>query len=419
MLNTLLFLRNRLAERLWLKPLLMCLLSFLGTTGAYIAGTWFEPGDVPEISTDTLKVLLGVLTSGMLVIATFAVGAMISAYASASRTATPRAFSLIIADDVTQNALSTFVGAFLFAVIALLAVMNGLYAVPARFFLLVLTLAVFWIVVMTFIRWVDRIARLGRLGMTLDKVEHATRLSIQHYQAAAFGRVAETRGQGSTTDLRKERIGYLQRVDWDALQQLAERVEAKIKVHALPGAFITPEKVLATLSRSSGEELPDKELRRFRRAFLIGDQRLFDEDPRFGFIVLSEIASRALSPAVNDPGTAIQITGRLVRLFHNWRHPDKQSEAYEERRYDRIEAPRIRVEDLFEDAFVGISRDGAGFREVMIRLQKAFHAIGALDADMARVARHHAGQSLLRAKEAMPFEPDYEAVKAAHDGYGQ
>jgi uncharacterized membrane protein len=37
--------------------------------------------------------------------------------------------------------------------------------------------------------------------------------------------------------------------------------------------------------------------------------------PRFGLITLSEIASRALSPAVNDPGTAIQIISSHVRLF--------------------------------------------------------------------------------------------------------
>jgi uncharacterized membrane protein len=39
---------------------------------------------------------------------------------------------------------------------------------------------------------------------------------------------------------------------------------------------------------------------------------------RFGLITLSEIASRALSPAVNDPGTAIQIISSHVRLFSLW-----------------------------------------------------------------------------------------------------
>jgi uncharacterized membrane protein len=44
--------------------------------------------------------------------------------------------------------------------------------------------------------------------------------------------------------------------------------------------------------------------------------RYFHEDPRFGLITLSEIASRALS--VNDPSTAIQIISSHVRLFSVW-----------------------------------------------------------------------------------------------------
>lgn len=59
------------------------------------------------------------------------------------------------------------------------------------------------------------------------------------------------------------------------------------------------------------------EMSQIARAFLIGDERTFDDDPRFGLVVLSEIASRALSPAVNDPGTAIDIIGTFVRLFRS------------------------------------------------------------------------------------------------------
>jgi hypothetical protein len=47
---------------------------------------------------------------------------------------------------------------------------------------------------------------------------------------------------------------------------------------------------------------------RLSSAFLVGPDRSFKQDPRFGMIVLSEIASRALSPGVNDPGTAIDVS---------------------------------------------------------------------------------------------------------------
>ena len=58
------------------------------------------------------------MASGMLVMATFAVGSMVAAYASASNTASPRSFSLVISDDSSQKALSAFVGAFIFSTVA-------------------------------------------------------------------------------------------------------------------------------------------------------------------------------------------------------------------------------------------------------------------------------------------------------------
>jgi uncharacterized membrane protein len=75
-----------------------------------------------------------------------------------------------------------------------------------------------------------------------------------------------------------------------------------------------------------------------------------------------------LSPAVNDPGTAIQIISSYVRLFSLWAEPlDSKSR---ENSYDRIAVPELTIEDLFEDAFRPLARDGAGNIEVMIRLQK-------------------------------------------------
>ena len=412
MWNTLFYLRNRLAECLWLRPLVMCIVSVLALVVAYYAGTWFEGDHFPEISADTLKVLLGVLTSGMLVIATFAAGAMISAYASASQTATPRAFPVILSDDVSQNALSSFVGAFLFAVIALLAVMNDIFHTGARFLLLLLTLGVFWVVVMTFIRWVDRIARLGRLGTTLGQVEETVTRSIQHYQASWLWRACPPDPNPKGLGIHQSQIGYLQRIDWPRLQEIAEEANLRIQILALPGKFVTPDQCLAILSGKSKEDLNAKEINEIQNAFHIGDKRMFDEDPRFGFVVLSEIASRALSPAVNDPGTAIQIIGQFVRLLHLWKNPTREFNPEKQSRFDRLQVAPISLEGIFEDAFLGIERNGAEFKEVMIRLQKAYQAIGKMDEELQALASQHAQQTLRRAEEALAFDEDYQAVKA-------
>ena len=166
---------------------------------------------------------------------------MVSAYASASSSATPRSFSLIVADDVSQNALSAFIGAFIYSVVALVALMNGLYGKAGQFMLFALTMFVFALIVVTFVRWVDRIARLGRLSSTIDRVEAAAAAAIKRRQSTPrLGGVPAQVPPNVSRPVYGNGIGYLQRLDAAALQARAEKSGLRIFVAALPGTFCTP-----------------------------------------------------------------------------------------------------------------------------------------------------------------------------------
>jgi uncharacterized membrane protein len=406
------FLLKRLGERLWVKPLGMCILSIAAVFLARAADFTELDRFVPNITTDSIETLLTAISTSMLVIATFAVASMVSAYASASTTATPRSFSLVIADDVSQNALSTFIGTFIFSIVALGPLKNGYYDQGGRFALFVMTLTAFAIVILTFVRWVDRIARLGRLGTTIDKVEAATAAALRRRRVDPYlhGSPVEA-GRTGGRPVYGNSVGYVQRVDVSALQSWAKKSRARVTLAALPGTFSAPGRVLAYVTADSSKG-SDLDTDRVAKAFLIGNDRTFDEDPRFGMIVLSEIANRALSPAVNDPGTAIEVIGSYVRLFALWREPVPETE---ERTFecDRVEVPELSMWDMFDDAFTPIARGGAGMVEVAVRLQKAFQALAAFgDASMREVAFHHSRLALARAEKALDLPEDLETVRA-------
>lgn len=179
MIDRLKFFVSRLRERLWIRPLAMCVLSVGLASLAKAADYGNVAHFVPSVSAETIETLLKIIAASMLVIATFAVGSMVSSYASASDTATPRSFPLVISDDVSQNALSSFIGSFIFSIVSLIALLNGFYDSGGRFALFCLTLFAFAAVILTFVRWVDRIARLGRLGTTVDKAESAAANSFE------------------------------------------------------------------------------------------------------------------------------------------------------------------------------------------------------------------------------------------------
>jgi uncharacterized membrane protein len=407
------FLINRIRERLWIRPLALCVLS----TATVFLVTMVDTDEigrlVPAISQASIETLLTIISASMLVIATFAVASMVAAYASASNTATPRAFSLVISDDVSQNSLSTFVGAFIFSVVALIALQNSYYGKAGRFALFVLTLMMLAMIIVTFVSWVDRIARLGRLKGTINKVEGATAAAFRRRRRAPTLRGAPG-GRREIGDLviYGGSIGYVQRVDVTALQACAEKSRLRITLAALPGTFSAPGRDVAYVRADSGD-LSGIDTSRIAKAFLIGDDRQFEEDPRFGLVVLSEIASRALSSAVNDPGTAIYIIGAFVRLFALWSDPVEKGDT-QTGECDRVEVPEISLLDMFDDAFTAIARDGAGAIEVAVRLQKAFESLASIgDVAMRNAAIHHSRMALARAENAMELPADLQVVRNA------
>lgn len=406
------FLLNRFSDRLWVKPLAVCLFSIAMAFAAKLADNTALAKLVPTIAADSIETLLSIMAASMLVIATFSVASMVSAYASASSTATPRSFTLVVADDASQNALSTFVGAFIFSIVALTAFKNNYFGTAGLFILFVLTAIVFAMVIITFVRWVDRIARLGRLGSTIGKVEQATADALQRRRATPTlcGVSRQSRAQGRA--IFSTSVGYVQHVDIAALQAWAEKVQLRVVVAALPGTFASPDRALAYISNCPSDQ-PEIDCKGVAESFQIGEHRFFDDDPRFGLVVLSEIAGRALSPAVNDPGTAIDIVGTLLRLFVLWNQTAAAGDTHTPK-YDRVEVPELSIRDMFDDAFTAIARDGAGVVEVSVRLQKALHSLASVgDAPMRDAAEYHGRLALKRAQTAMDITEDLAAVREA------
>lgn len=414
------FLMRRIRERLWVKPLWICIVSSIAVFGAKVSDKLPLAHMAPDVSSASVESLLSIMAASMLAIATFAVASMVSAYSSASTTATPRSFPLVIADDVSQNALSTFVGAFIFSVVALMAMKNGYFEVAGRFTLFSMTVAVLGFVVFTFVRWTDRIARLGRLGATVEQVELATAAAMRsRRKLPALGGIARNpQAPSAGRAVFASKVGYVQQIDMQALQEFAEGMGGRVVVDALPGTFAMPGSPLAHVLMGS-TVVDEAGLQAVATAFTIGRDRLFDHDPRLGLIVLSEIAGRALSPAVNDPGTAIGIVGTLVRLFTLWAQPGSEHLAAQPVEFDRVEARELQLDDLFDDAFTAIARDGAGTVEVGIRLQKALRSLALVGDDaMREAAVRHAQQALARSEKALTLPHDLEAIRSLAQSVG-
>ena len=199
-------------------------------------------------------------------------------------------------------------------------------------------------------------------------------------------------------------------IDVDELEKLACTLGGPIHIRVRPGSFVGPRHTLAI----AAAEIDEAVERSIRDAFVLSDQRSFDQDPRFGFIVLSEVAQRALSPAVNDPGTAIQVMSILCRLLVRLGQPVDASAADPAPYRPHLTVVAIDSDDFVTDGFEPISRDGAAILELGQRLQKLLAMVGAATPALAPVARRQAERALARAEAALPWAPDAQALRALH-----
>ena len=118
-----------------------------------------------------------------------------------------------------------------------------------------------------------------------------------------------------------------------------------------------------------------------------------------------------MSPAVNDPGTVIDIIDTFVRLFALWSEPLDEGDP-QTPECDRVAVPPLALQDMFDDAFTATARDGAGAIEIAVRLQKAFASLASIgNAALRDAAIRHARLALTRAENVMELPEDLDIVR--------
>ncbi|TCP44153.1 DUF2254 domain-containing protein [Rhodovulum marinum] len=400
----------RLSRRLWVRTTLIALLGVVAALTAAALDPIMPVALADRIGEDAVMPILNVLASSMLAVTTFSLSVMVSAHRAASAQVTPRSHRLLLEDTTTQTVLATFLGAFVFALVSIILFRAGLHAGSAPVVVFLFTVLVVALVVLAILRWIDHLSRLGSMDETIGQVAARARTTLKRTRAAPSLGARPLPGPAAIPDgaepVPAPRGGYVQFVDMAGLSAVARDVEAEIHVTAAPGEFLVEGAPLAWVY-PAGRAPADA----IRPAFEIGPVRSFDQDARFALVVLSEIASRALSPGLNDPGTAIDVIGRLERLLAECGPAD------DEVRYPALFAPTIRADDLVEDAFGAIARDGAGMVEVMRRLIKALNTLrtGA-DAGFAQAADRMTMRALAHAELALALDEDKAALKALAHG---
>lgn len=399
------WLLGRVARRIWFRATIISLLSVCLALASAVLAPFIPYSLSLQIGSEAVDDILTILASSMLAVTTFSLTAMVAAFSGAAQHVTPRATQLLIEDDTAQNALSTFLGTFLFAIVGLIALSTGLYGSQGRVILFVGTiLLIIWIAV-TLLRWIQRLTTFGRVEDAVERVEKAAFAAIARNcgQVLLAGKAEPVPPAGAHT-LWPLHTGYVTHLDRTALARKLEESGARLTVAAPPGRFVDPSRPLGWTNRPIDAPCRTS----LAKAFTIDRQRDFEHDPRFGMVVLAEIASRALSPAINDPGTAIAVLDagqRIVERLMDKAAPDPLD--------TRIADPPLAVEEMLEDLLLPVIRDGARIAEVGIRVQHLLASLSAANPPLRPWLARMADRALDRARSCDMAKGDVERLETA------
>lgn len=416
----------QITRRLWFRASLYALVAVAIAAIGILIGPYIPDRLSELVGAQAVDAILSIIASSMLAVTTFSLSTLVSATTAAATSGTPRAISLLLRDRTAQSALSTFLGAFLFSLVGLIALKTGLYGGGGRLVLFAATLAVVALIVIMLLRWIDHLAGLGQVSETIERVATISERTLASLAEQPYlGGQPLGRVPADALPLFSLHTGYVAYLDMRGLSDVAEYLEADIYLQKRPGDFCSPAEPLLYLKSAAGfgedDDSANETRTALRDAFTLGKGRNFDQDPQFGMTVLSEIASRALSPGINDPGTAVDVVSQATRLLTGFqRHVDasriknapKDGEQEEPPVHPHVWLPPVPVNDLIEAAYLPISRDGAGMIEVTTALMRSLAGLAASpDTDMAAAARKMADTVMERGLATLAFGDDRERLQ--------
>lgn len=408
MSDKLIFFLQRITRKTWWRCSLFACFAVAAVALASVLGPYIGRDVALKLGSDSIDSLLNILASSMLTVAIFSASTMVASFSAVSNSATPRAAQLLIEDTTIQNTLAVFIGAFVYSVIALVGLHAHIYGDGGRLVLFGFTLVVLVTVVIVFLRWIDYLSVLGRLGETIRRLEAATREAMDERLAKPFlGGRAQQDGERGSHEILCPGSGFVMHVSTDLLQARAEELGAELHVHVLPGDFVGPGMAIASCTKPLDEAARQK----ISDAFSIGPARTFDHDPRFGLVVLGEVAARSLSPAVNDPGTAFDVMATAVRVLSHWSQLRLRQDLAGPVQFDRVSAPAVREAGMVEDLFAPIARYGAAAVEVGETLQRALRSLCGTTGAVPTAARAMSAYAIVRAQHAGLPEVDLQRLR--------
>jgi len=302
---------------LWFVPALYVVVA-LGLAAGLVRWDEVAPwAPAREVNASSATSALSALASGMIAFTGFVTSVVLLLVQFGTSEFSPRFVAWFRRDRTLKFALSTFIATFLYALVATAQVGRGSDTfVPSR--TLVGALLLTLLSSLMFLLLIDRTSNDLRVAHVVQVVDAVGRrvFDAVYPASASAAAVAQAKAESlhGLEPVQTVSLGAVGQVvvalDRRGLADLGASYDAVIELVPAIGDHVPGGGTLLNVFGS--RTLPE---RRLRRAVVLGDERTIDDDPAFTIRMLVDVAIKALSPAINDPTTAVQSLDRIEDLL--------------------------------------------------------------------------------------------------------
>lgn len=315
----------------------------------------------------------------------------------------PRVVRLYVRSRITKCTFAVFLATFLFALLVQASYEGNedprtVSTVPV--FSSITCVLMVLLSLGLFIAYVNSTLRLMRISHVIDRITRESFRVLDRHGVADAERPglpaagAEVRYRG--------RAGVLRDVHIARLVRAARRQGVVLRLIPRIGDFVVPG--TPVLAVHGGTVAPPQ--RALRYTVSVGVERTFHQDLGFGLRQLSDIAQRALSPAVNDPTTAVQCLDRIVQfLAAVCGRPLGALHHYDRKGAVRLVQDVPGWADLVDLGFAEIRGCAVGSPQVTRRLMAALEDLARLAPAERRAPLERHRTLLVQAVERTVLEP--------------
>ncbi|MBD0257701.1 MAG: DUF2254 domain-containing protein [Cytophagales bacterium] len=303
-------------------PALISLLFFLFSVGVIYLELSFLPADVEQISenlqvllvkgNDNARQVLSTVIGGVISLTVFSFSMVMVLLNQATSNFTPRIIPGLLTDKKNQFVLGFYIGTIIYCIIIILNVRPGEMHQHTPKLGVLLAMGFGITCLFLFIYFIHLISRKLHIDVLLAS---AARQAVR--------RIGEMHGENPGQEHRADtsdwyplcsgEAGYLSEVNVRRLEKICRKHDLQIEVLFPCGTFLLDTDVACRVSRDLNrtERLRDKVL-----ACLVFSHEPYGEKSYlYGINQISEAAVKALSPGINDPGTAAIAMDHLIRIF--------------------------------------------------------------------------------------------------------